>query len=57
MKPMGTGRYRMQISDGSLTMAVMPASQLNHLLADGTIKENTVIRMTSYTLNHVQDAK
>lgn len=46
-------RYRLQLYDGVENMTGMLATQLNHVVTDNTVTENTIIRVTGSTPNTV----
>jgi replication factor A1 len=49
-------RFRLQLWDGVENMTGMLATQLNHLVADNTLTENTIIRVTGSTPNTINGA-
>jgi hypothetical protein len=48
-------RYRFVVTDGTDSNQSMPATQLNELVLDGSIKENSLIKLTKYTTNMVSN--
>lgn len=52
-----TDRYRLILSDGSHFIQAMLATQHNHLLESSTVQKNTLIKLTSFALNMVQDRR
>ena len=50
-------RYRFSLSDGARTQHAMLATQMNHMVADGTLNVNTVITLEEYLCNVVQNKR
>ena len=53
----GQQRYRFSLTDGVQSINAMPAIQLNPMIVDGSVKENTVITLTNFQLNSISDQK
>lgn len=45
------------MTDGIEIAEVMPATQLSHLITDNVVRENSIVKLVSYTQNSVQNAK
>lgn len=54
-QPNAPDRYRMVLSDGVSYMQAMLGTQLNHLPEQDQLIKNSVIRMTNYAVNIVQN--
>ncbi|TIB62317.1 hypothetical protein E3P77_03868 [Wallemia ichthyophaga] len=54
-QPNAPDRYRMVLSDGVFYMQAMLGTQLNHLPEQEVLVKNSVIRMTNYAVNTVQN--
>lgn len=52
-----TDRYRLILSDGAHFIQAMLATQHNHLLESSAVQKNTLVRLTSFALNMVQDRR
>lgn len=52
-----TDRYRLILSDGSFFIQAMIATQHNHLLESQAVQKNTIVQLTSFALNTVQDRR
>ena len=50
-------RYRLILSDGAHFIQAMLATQHNHLLESQAVQKNTLIKLTSFALNMVQDRR
>lgn len=50
-------RYRMLLSDGEYSKPCMLATQLAELVSSNQLKEGSIIRLTDYISNAVQDKK
>ena len=50
----GPDRYRIVLSDGVNYTQSMLATQLNHLVEDGELKKNTIVKVEKLTCNMVQ---
>lgn len=50
-------RYRFIISDGTYFGQAMLATQLNELILDGSLKQNTVVKITSFAINFVSNRR
>jgi replication factor A1 len=53
----GQDRYRVLLSDGEHSHSGMLATQLSELIANGQIKQESLIQLTDYLCNQVQDKK
>ncbi|TIA87996.1 hypothetical protein E3P99_02842 [Wallemia hederae] len=54
-QPNAPDRYRMVLSDGTYYMQAMLGTQLNHLPEQEVLIKNSIIRMTNYAVNVVQN--
>jgi len=52
-----TDRYRLILSDGAHFIQAMLATQHNHLLESQAVQKNTLVKLTSFALNMVQDRR
>jgi replication factor A1 len=53
----GSPRYRLAVSDGKHYQQAMLATQLNSLVADGSLQVHTVIRMNDFIANEVANKR
>lgn len=53
----GQDRYRVLLSDGEYQYSGMVATQLTFMVTDGQFKEGSIVRVTDYLCNPVQDKK
>ncbi|KAI8982961.1 putative replication factor-A protein 1 [Pilobolus umbonatus] len=53
----GGTRYRVIVSDGTNFMQAMFASQLTTVVDEGTLKRNSIIRLTEFLCNELQNRK
>ncbi|KAA1469388.1 replication factor-a protein [Dentipellis sp. KUC8613] len=49
-----TSRYRLIISDGAFFLQSMLATQLNHLVEEGVVVKNSIIRVERMSCNYIQ---
>jgi replication factor A1 len=50
-------RYRMVLSDGSFMQQAMLATQLNEYVKSGRVEKGSVVQLTEYICNSVQNRK
>ena len=50
-------RWRVVLSDGTVFIQSMLATQLNHMVSNNEIVKGGLIKLTSYTMNKMKDKK
>ena len=50
-------RWRVVLSDGTVFIQSMLATQLNHMVSNNEILKGGLIKLTSYTMNKMKDKK
>lgn len=50
-------RYRLLVMDGVDTISAMAATQINAKILDGTVKEFSLIKVTGYMINEINNQK
>lgn len=50
-------RYRMMLSDGLVQQQAMLATQMNEIVKSGALQKGSIIRMTEYVCNTIQDRR
>lgn len=50
-------RYRLLVMDGVETISAMAATQINSKILDGTVKEFSLIKVTGYMINEINQQK
>lgn len=55
--PNTSDRYRVIVSDGEHFLQAMLATQLNGLIEDNVFVKNSIVRITQFTCNMVQDKR
>ena len=53
----GKARHRFALSDGELWLTGVPATQIEHLVQDGILFTNVVLRLKEYIVNAVNNKK
>ena len=50
-------RHRLIVSDGGMFQQAMMSTHLNHLVEEGEVQKNTVVKIDNFTCNLVQEKK
>ena len=53
----GKPRHRFALSDGELWLTGVPATQIEHLVQDGILFTNVILRLNEYLVNAVNNKK